>query len=65
LENAQAKQQWEFIDLRISELLNKSKQGSILRNGAAVVLTGEPNVGKSSLINQLSGNDVAISHSNC
>lgn len=60
LENAKAKEQWQAINLALKHLLQKTKQGSILRNGALVVLAGEPNVGKSSLINQLAGNEVAI-----
>ena len=60
LENAKAKEQWIDIKIEINTLLQKSKQGSILKNGAFVVLAGEPNVGKSSLINRLAGNEIAI-----
>lgn len=35
-------------------------QGNILREGAQVVLIGAPNAGKSSLLNQLSGEEVAL-----
>ncbi|NOT99645.1 MAG: tRNA uridine-5-carboxymethylaminomethyl(34) synthesis GTPase MnmE [Sideroxydans sp.] len=42
---------------RIGEL---AKQGSILREGAQVVLVGAPNVGKSSLMNRLAGEEVAL-----
>jgi tRNA modification GTPase len=35
-------------------------QGNILREGAQVVLIGPPNAGKSSLLNQLSGEEVAL-----
>lgn len=38
----------------------KAKQGSFLREGITVVIAGEPNVGKSSLLNCLSGRETAI-----
>lgn len=38
----------------------KAKQGSFLREGITAVIVGEPNVGKSSLLNCLSGKEVAI-----
>ena len=37
-----------------------AKQGSLLREGAHIVLVGQPNVGKSSLLNRLSGDEVAL-----
>ena len=42
---------------RIEEL---AKLGSILREGAQVVLVGAPNAGKSSLLNRLAGEEVAL-----
>ena len=44
----------------LAALLANAGQGRILREGARVVLVGQPNVGKSSLLNQLAGDEVAI-----
>ena len=44
----------------LDEVLAKSRQGSLLRNGIHAVLAGAPNVGKSSLLNRLAGEERAI-----
>jgi len=44
----------------LENTLNLAQQGSLLREGAHVVLIGQPNVGKSSLLNRLSGEEVAL-----
>ncbi len=57
----------EVIDKGIQELIGKiethlsdNQKGERLRNGFQIAIIGEPNVGKSSLINLLSKKDVAI-----
>ena len=51
------------IDKLITEMnehLSQKNQGEILRDGYKVVIVGEPNVGKSSLLNLLADRDIAI-----
>ncbi len=41
-------------------LLASARQGALLREGFTVVIAGKPNAGKSSLLNRLAGDDIAI-----
>ena len=48
------------IKKEIKTLVDTSKNGLIIKNGLSVAIVGKPNVGKSSILNKLLGEDKAI-----
>ena len=60
LRDADAFGRLDAIDASLHAVRAQARQGALLREGLTVVLIGQPNVGKSSLLNQLAGFEAAI-----
>ena len=50
----------EEIQGTLASILEQSREGALLTEGASIVLTGKPNAGKSSLMNLLTGRQTSI-----
>jgi tRNA modification GTPase len=60
LQKADAQGQLERLQATLAGVMQRATQGAILRDGIKVVIAGQPNAGKSSLLNALAGAELAI-----
>jgi len=60
LKQADAQGQLDRLQANLLRVTRQTRQGALLREGIRVVIAGQPNAGKSSLLNALAGAELAI-----
>ncbi|KQP21632.1 tRNA uridine-5-carboxymethylaminomethyl(34) synthesis GTPase MnmE [Pseudorhodoferax sp. Leaf267] len=60
LRKADAQGQLDGLQRQLDAVMQRTRQGALLREGITVVIAGQPNAGKSSLLNALAGAELAI-----
>jgi tRNA modification GTPase len=60
LRKADAEGQLQRLQASLARVMQRARQGALLREGIQVVIAGQPNAGKSSLLNALAGAELAI-----
>jgi tRNA modification GTPase len=60
LQQTDAQGQLDRLRAQLARVMQRTRQGALLREGIRVVIAGQPNAGKSSLLNALAGAELAI-----